>query len=423
MIVLPPYKCLRPSGSQSSTIKSLPVLLLIALFLDNSSHSVNAFSVQPFPLSKSLRPIQLHTTTIAASKSHDADANADADSNLKICSNISAPCGTPTRIPTDIPRKEKMLTTTSSSATSRKQFISNLNSILSAATVVAGTLEMISPQAAIATYIDPKTKINLPLQNEIEESIPPDWKDIDNPIVNNDSKSSSNTNFSRLDNSNDFLFYNQPRFVEHIDDNAVSIVRNYISNDVFRQPNINRNPNNNNDSGVHVLDLCSSWTSHFTPQTKDALNIKRVAGLGMNELELQKNNVLTDYTVMNLNEKNSENKNSVRLPYDDSSFDVVLCQLSIDYLIYPIEVMNEIGRVLKKGGRVDIIFSNRLFLQKAVGLWTGADDIDHAFIVASYLYFSNGGFDTKSIQAKDLSSRNRKGMIVGDPVYVVSARK
>ena len=85
--------------------------------------------------------------------------------------------------------------------------------------------------------------------------------------------------------------------------------------------------------------------------------------------------------------------------------------------------MNEIGRVLKKGGQVDIIFSNRLFLQKAVGLWTGADDIDHAFIVASYLYFSNGGFDTKSIQAKDLSSRNRKGMIVGDPVYVVSARK
>ena len=213
------------------------------------------------------------------------------------------------------------------------------------------------------------------------------------------------------------------RFVEHIDDNAVSIVQNYISKDVFWQANLNRNPNNSNDSGVHVLDLCSSWTSPFTQQTKDAFNIKRVAGLGMNELELQKNNVLTDYTVMNLNEKTNKNKNSIRLPYDDSSFDVVLCQLSINYSIYPIEVMNEIGRVLKKGGQVDIIFSNRLFLQKAVGLWTGADDIDHAFIVASYLYCSNGGFDTKSIQAKDLSSRNRKGMVVGDPVYVVSARK
>ena len=226
-----------------------------------------------------------------------------------------------------------------------------------------------------------------------------------------------------MDNSNDFLFYNEPRFVEHIDDNAVSIVTDYISNDVFRKPNLNHNPSNKNTNSIDVLDLCSSWTSHFTPQTKDAFNIKRVAGLGMNELELQKNNVLTDYTVMNLNEKTNGNKSSIQLPYDDSSFDVVLCQLSIDYLIYPIEVMNEIGRVLKKGGRLDIIFSNRLFLQKAVGLWTGADDVDHAFIVASYLYFSNGGFDTKSIQAKDLSSRNRKGMIVGDPVYVVSARK
>jgi hypothetical protein len=45
------------------------------------------------------------------------------------------------------------------------------------------------------------------------------------------------------------------------------------------------------------------------------------------------------------------------------------------------------GRVLKPGGKVHIIFSNRLFLSKAVALWTGADDIDHAFTVGSYLHF------------------------------------
>ena len=402
---------LDPSRSQSSPKISLPIFLLVALFFSNNGHGVNALSVHPFTSSKALRSIQQRTATAVASKSYD-----DVDSTL----NVRRPhiyLGTPYDTPSDIPKEEKTPTANGSSATSRKQFISK--AMLSAATAMAATMEIAAPQTAMATYIDPKTKINLPLQNEIEEAIPSNWKDVDNPILSD----GTNANFNRLDNSNDFLFYNEPRFVEHIDDNAVSIVTDYISNDVFRKPNLNHNPNNKNTNSIDVLDLCSSWTSHFTPQTKDAFNIKRVAGLGMNELELQKNNVLTDYTVMNLNEKTNGNKSSIQLPYDDSSFDVVLCQLSIDYLIYPIEVMNEIGRVLKKGGRLDIIFSNRLFLQKAVGLWTGADDVDHAFIVASYLYFSNGGFDTKSIQAKDLSSRNRKGMIVGDPVYVVSARK
>jgi hypothetical protein len=80
------------------------------------------------------------------------------------------------------------------------------------------------------------------------------------------------------------------------------------------------------------------------------------------------------------------------------------------------------GRVLKPGGKVHIIFSNRLFLSKAVALWTGADDIDHAFTVGSYLHFCQGGFE--QIAARDLSVRNgREKMIVGDPLYVVTALK
>jgi hypothetical protein len=31
------------------------------------------------------------------------------------------------------------------------------------------------------------------------------------------------------------------------------------------------------------------------------------------------------------------------LPYDDNSFDVVTCVVSIDYLIKPIEVLKEVG--------------------------------------------------------------------------------
>ena len=57
------------------------------------------------------------------------------------------------------------------------------------------------------------------------------------------------------------------------------------------------------------------------------------------------------------------NKNP-KLPYEDKSFDAVVCALSIDYLNKPLKVMAEVARVLRPGGVVAIIFSNRLFLTK-----------------------------------------------------------
>ena len=180
----------------------------------------------------------------------------------------------------------------------------------------------------------------------------------------------------------------------------------YISNNVLKP-------------GDSVLDLCSSWTSHIDPSVQEKLDLKRVTGLGMNEKELATNKALTDWTVLDLNINNHP-----ELPYASSTFDTVLCQLSIDYLTNPLEVMKEVGRVLKPGGKIVILFSNRLFIQKAVGLWTGADDIDHSYIVASYLHYCNGGF--VDIKAGDLSARKGKGKerpIVGDPLYVVSGTK
>ncbi len=321
-----------------------------------------------------------------------------------------------------------ILATIMTTISEEKKSSTKSSSTKSSSTTIIG-----KPASAWATYIDPKTKINLPSIGEIENAIPSNWQTIDNPFeINNKNTenydnecitttTSSSSQFTRLDNSNDFIFYKDPRFVEHVDDNAVSIMTDYITNQVLQQPNMN------------VLDLCSSWTSHFDIQTTNKLNLK-VSGLGMNEQELKSNPVLTDYTVFNLNMKtkqqqqqqNNNNRcssNVITLPYEDSSFDIVLCQLSIDYLIYPLDVMKEVGRVLKPNGKIIILFSNRLFLQKAVGLWTGVDDIDHTFIVASYIYFSNGGFITNSIQAQDLSLRNKKGMIIGDPMYVVTAQK
>mmetsp|Transcript_32494 Transcript_32494/g.66595 ORF Transcript_32494/g.66595 Transcript_32494/m.66595 type:complete len:98 (+) Transcript_32494:48-341(+) len=96
----------------------------------------------------------------------------------------------------------------------------------------------------------------------------------------------------------------------------------------------------------------------------------------------------------------------------------MICFLFITSFVTPA------SRVLKSGGKIAIIFSNRLFLSKAVGLWTGSDDIEHAYTVGCYLHYCNGGF--KDIKAKDLSTRKQKGnerVIVGDPLYVVTAVK
>jgi len=237
--------------------------------------------------------------------------------------------------------------------------------------------------------------VSLPDVGEIEAAVPNDWDSIDNPVTD------AVTSLSRLDSSDDSIFYGEARFVEHVDEQAVRRMTDYISNKAL------------GERTNSVLDLCSSWTSHIDASKWKPIGSKRVAGLGMNAEELEKNPALTEWIVRDLNKAPS-------LPYPDKTFDVVLCQLSIDYLTKPIEVFSEVSRVLKDNGTVHILFSNRLFLSKAVALWTGADDIDHVFTVASYLRFSEGNF--KDIQATDLSFRSgRQQRIVGDPLYVVTA--
>uniref|UniRef100_A0A2P2JXL8 Uncharacterized protein MANES_03G032700 n=1 Tax=Rhizophora mucronata TaxID=61149 RepID=A0A2P2JXL8_RHIMU len=83
--------------------------------------------------------------------------------------------------------------------------------------------------------------------------------------------------FQRFDESPDSLFYEAPRFVTHIDDPAIAALTKYYSL-VFPPSDI---------PGVSILDMCSSWVSHFPKGYKQ----DRVVGLGMNEEELKQNPV------------------------------------------------------------------------------------------------------------------------------------
>jgi len=275
----------------------------------------------------------------------------------------------------------------------RKYFLGGSITTFSAAIIaIAGG------EPSWGTTIDPKNGIRLPDPGEIEASIPVNWSEEENPIL------SSKAIGSRLDNKPDSFFYEDPRFVEHVDDNAVKLMTEYISNIAIKP-----------GKDTAVLDLCSSWTSHINGDV--ARKLTRISGLGMNTKELENNPILTDWIVSDLNE------NPILSKYENESFDVVLCQLSIDYLTKPLSVLKEVGRILKVGGKVHILFSNRLFLSKAVAFWTGGDDIDHAYYVGSYLHFCDGGF--QDITAKDLSTRKggRTKRIIGDPLFVVTAIK
>ena len=252
---------------------------------------------------------------------------------------------------------------------------------------------VLCPATARASYRDPQTGTLVPSVGEIEAAIPSEWDASDDP---------RSRSFARLDSSPDTVFYSSPRFGEHVDAQAVESMTAYISDRFLRDCDA-------------VLDLCSSWTSHV----RSSLQLRRLAGLGMNAEELATNALLTERTVLDLNAPGD-----VRLPYDDASFDAVLLQLSVDYLVRPLDVLRETSRVLRPGGRIAVLFSNRLFLSKAVGLWTGSDDVDHAYTVGSYLQFSDGGF--MNIRAEDLSTRRKRGkerVVVGDPLYVVTATK
>ncbi|KAL4530074.1 hypothetical protein Ndes2526A_g04808 [Nannochloris sp. 'desiccata'] len=204
--------------------------------------------------------------------------------------------------------------------------------------------------------------------------------------------------FERYDEGSDSSFYASPRFVTHIDDAAIQALTDYYS-EVFP-------PSGSKDKAL--LDICSSWISHY-PKDYSA---GKISGLGMNEEELARNPILTDFAVKDLNE-------DPVLPYPDSTFDVVTNAVSVDYLTKPMEVFKEMHRVLKPGGLAVMSFSNRCFPTKAVSIWTSTGDLDHVWIVGSYFHYA-GGFDAPA--AKEITKKGLLGQ-KGDPMYVVYARK
>lgn len=225
----------------------------------------------------------------------------------------------------------------------------------------------------------------------------------------------ADADFDRQDTSSDALFYEQPRLVRHIDDAAIRALTEYYAATLR--------------DGMAVLDLCSSWVSHY-PR---AFRPRRAVGLGMNAEELRRNSQLTEYVVRDLNDSSSSSSigsgardggaNGAAFPFDDASFDCVTCAVSVDYLARPLAVFREIRRVLRPGGTCVIAQSNRVFPSKAVAIWLSTSDAEHVYIIGSYFHYA-GGF--RDLRARDITPRGGIGGIGGgggDPMFIVQAEK
>lgn len=193
--------------------------------------------------------------------------------------------------------------------------------------------------------------------------------------------------FERYDEMPDEEFYRTPRFVTHIDDRAIAAVTQ-LYREYF-------------PPGGEVLDLMSSWVSHL-PQE---IEYRRVIGLGMNESELRRNARLDSYVVQNLN-------TNPRLLFGSGEFDGCGICVSVDYLTRPVEVLREVGRVLKPGAPLVVSFSNRCFPSKAIAIWHQLDDTGHMLLVEEYLQEA-GNF--RNVRSLDRSPRR----LFSDPLYAV----
>lgn len=194
--------------------------------------------------------------------------------------------------------------------------------------------------------------------------------------------------FARSDEAPDAEFYAVPRLVTHLDAGAVEAV-----GALYDELGLSGD----------VLDLMSSWVSHFRTRPR------HLSVLGLNAEELAENPQAHHRVVQDLNADPT-------LPYADRSFDAVVNCVSVDYLVRPVEVLTEVARVLRPGGLSVCTFSNRCFPTKAVRGWLAVVEPDRPLLVAEY-HRRAGGF------AEPVVEQRVRGTSRTDPLWAVRAQR
>jgi SAM-dependent methyltransferase len=209
--------------------------------------------------------------------------------------------------------------------------------------------------------------------------------------------------FSRKNEEEDALFYSLDRFVNHLDSLALSTVEKIINSLVIETEPV-------------ILDLMAGWHSHI-PET---LIPSKVVGLGLNRNELEKNKDLTEWVFHDIN-------HDFHLPFQSEYFDIVVNTVSVDYMTHPIDIFKEAGRILKPGGLFLVIFSNRMFLEKAVKVWRESSEEERVILVEEF-FDKSGMFESPSVfvskgRPRPKDDKYAETDLPSDPIYAVYSDK
>lgn len=205
---------------------------------------------------------------------------------------------------------------------------------------------------------------------------------------------------TKLDDTDDTLFYDAPRFVTHVDQGFIQQLT-----ELYRS---RLKPN------TRIFDMMSSWVSHLPEEIEFA----QVEGHGLNAEELARNPRFDHYFVQNFNQ-------NPKLPLEDQSVDAVLNTVSVQYVQYPEAIFTEIHRILKPGGIAIVSFSNRMFYQKAIAAWRDGSEASRVELVKRY-FKAVPGFTEPEVVAQQSpmpSLFQMFGMPGGDPFYAVIASR
>lgn len=208
------------------------------------------------------------------------------------------------------------------------------------------------------------------------------------------------TQRTKLDGTDDTLFYDYPRFVTHVDEGFIQQLKDLYC--------LRLRPH------TRVFDMMSSWVSHLPEE----IEFDHVEGHGLNQEELARNPQLDHYFIQDLNQ-------NPKLPLPDRSFDAVLNAVSVQYLQYPETMFAEVYRILKPGGLAIASFSNRMFYQKAIQAWREGSEADRVNLVKRY-FESVPGFSPAEVVANTASSPSFLQWLTpsaGDPFYAVVAHR
>jgi len=214
---------------------------------------------------------------------------------------------------------------------------------------------------------------------------------------------------SKLDNTADTVFYQEPKLVTHTDEGFIQQLQ-----DLYAQKLTGDN--------LKILDFMSSHVSHLPKAVLNRLDRLDVHGMNAHELELNPARQATNGTSF-LRDLNAQS-NFIGL-CNDETYDALLCCVGIQYLQQPEAVLADAARILRPGGVIIVSFTNRFFYQKALQGWLNRGMKERGRLVQDYLRAA-GAFDNIQVVGEGTTAWAQLSSLAGiggDPFVAVAAER